>query len=421
MKTRNGSFDNFRENMNDILKNVTPTQELKQQIFAKLNQREDKFQWRKIKVATVTSLISLVLITGLIYIPPVYAQVIPAFSKIVAWVQEVTKIPVKVPDSWQPIKEYNNNQAATMPESKASENNVNYSFFIDNDSDHYDISIYSVQNPVPVSQAVFVGQKNIPFGYREVGSLGGQRITSSTPELKYRNGIPGKAEQFEIIPGVKGHKADGGTGIWWKQGNWLLEFTGGSHSLETLKELAQVWESIPPTITTSGHIQIAEGNMYSIWITWDKGGVRYNMFIRGDCDGKALADLLNGFGKSDTGTPTSKNIVSRIEKSTTIPVLLTQSWTPFAQYNKNAGDYVYKDEVTFADGNSSYDGKYYYFEVERSKGEYSINAYHAKYPIAFNDKETDLQKNGPKFEERFAGSFSAIKLQQGTIAPAWTI
>lgn len=421
MKANNETLNNFHENMDDILKNIMPTQESKQRVFDRLNQKENKFQWRKLKIATITSLACLVLIASLMYIQPVYAQVMPTFSKIVAWVQEITKIPVKVPDQWQPIKDYNNNQAAITPVSKTPENSVNYCFFIDNDSDQYNLSIYSVQNPVPVSQAVFAGQKGIPFGYREFGSLDGQRITSSTPNLKYHYDIPKNAEQFELIPGVKGYKADEGMSVWWKQGNWLLEFTGSNHSLDTLKELASAWKSIPSTVATAGHVEIIEGNMSTINVKWDNNGVRYDMYMRGDFDGKVQAELLNNFGNSDYSTPTAKNIISRIEKTTKIPVWIPQSWVPFAEYNKNAGDNVYKDEGNSSAGNGLYSGKYYYFEVEGAEEGYSINAYHAKYPVAFNDKEADLQKNGPKFEGRFAGSFSTVKPQQGTIAPVWTI
>jgi hypothetical protein len=138
--------------------------------------------------------------------------------------------------------------------------------------------------------------------------------------------------------------------------------------------------------------------MYNTEAEWDKNGVRYNMSIHGDCNGKTIADLLNSFGNIDPILPTAKNIVSGIEKTTKIPVYLPGSWTPFDEYDKSAKDYVYKDEGNSAGDNGLYNGKYYYFEVERSEEGYSINAYYAKYPVAFNDKEADLQKNGPNNE-----------------------
>lgn len=418
MKDSDGVLNDFHENMEDILKNITPAQEIKQRVFARLKQSEDSFRWRKLKPVVATSLAGIVLAAVLIQMPPVYAQVMPIWSKAVTWIQEVAKIPVRLPGEWQPLKDDEDNRVSMPPVSKTEENTVNYSFFINNDSESYDIGIYSVESPVPVSQAVFMGQKSIPLGYREYGSIGGQKITGSTPGLKYNYDIPDNAEQFDLVSGVKGYKAGGGTQVWWKQGNWLLEFSGSTTSMKTLEELASAWRSMPQGVGEIGHVEIVEGNMYNIEASWDKADMRYNLFIRGGCDGKLLVDIISSLGSSDPKTPVAENLVSRIEQTTKIPVLVPQAWEPFAEYDKKAGAYVYD---AGGEPSGSYDGKYYYFEAERSAGGYSINAYHAEYPVAFNDKEADLQKNGPKFAERFAGAFSAEKLQKGTAFPTWPI
>jgi len=403
------------------LKEITFRQGLKQRVLDSIGNIKLTSRCHGIKLSLSASFVAVVFVISLVQIPSVYAQAMPAFSNVIAWIKEVTQLTVKTPGAWPPIKEYDSGQEAVATETKTQENAVNYSFFTDSGSDRYYISIYTVDAPVPVSRSVFFGQKDIPFGYREYGYISGQRITGDMIPVRYHYDIPEDAEQFVLIPEVKGYRTDQGAGVWWKQGNWLMEFNGSSNSMDKLKELASEWKDIPLPAAENGHVEIVEGNMYNTWITWDKDEIRYSCYIRGTFEGKAIKDIMNSFEYGSTqSTPVNRNIASRLQKTAGIPAAIPHIWEPFAEYDRNAGDYIQKEEGSIS-GNDYNGSKYYYFEAERSPEGYRAEAYHAEYPVAFNDKEADLQKNGPKFPERFAGSFSAEKLQEGMTFPEWTL
>lgn len=393
---------------------------------------------RRNKIFAAVTLACFVLIIGLGQVLIVHTKEMTIAPKFTGWVQQVTKIPVLLPSAWQPIKEIDKYMEnikdipTPLPTSDDNKNDdpksdlLKYSFFVDRTPDSYGISIYSVINPVPVSQSVFYEPKNTPFGYRQLESVSAEKITQETPPFKYEYDTPNDATKFILAPGVTAFKDSIGAALWWQQGDWIFECSGGvPSSLNGLKELASAWTNSP--MPGKGHILFVNGNMSHVWVTWDYNGIRYKYSNNGGDAGAWLIKLLHSFTDSKNlaaSLPNMSNIINGIQQVThNIPVRLPLGIEAFAEYNRkafNAKAVIPEDTANGTNGNVHKQGQYY-FEVSRTEDGYGITAYTAKNPVAINDAEADLRENGPKFSEREVGSFGAYKIKDEKLVPKWSV
>lgn len=408
-----------------LLQNLELRNELEQKVLDRIH-LDKKFSWKsKLTVCTTVAVSFIILSIGIFNIPVVHAQISPVISKISKWIQEVTNIPVSIPSSWEPFSRSNENEEnldndiinANIAEQR--ENSYNYSFFVDYTKDGYSINVYYLSNPISINKAILLNQKDSPIGYQFIGSLEGEKIASDTINLLYSTAKPNNPEEFTLNPGVKAYKDKEGANIWWEQKGWIFEYLGHSNSLSKLQEFALLWEKSSININT-GHLKIVEGNKSMVWVTWVQDNVRYSFNIILGNDWSDIIRCLNSF-KSTREISSSAfliSLTSKVKEEDDLPIRVPLSWDPISEFdsispiNYETG-YEEKEDLSY----SKMDDKNYYFEAERSEDGYRIDVYYAKYAVPFNDRKADMEKNGPLFPDRRAGSISASRIENSETLP----
>jgi hypothetical protein len=286
MKDSEEQLEHLREDMDNLLNQLKSRPELKRRVLDKIHLAQPRTYWRKLIILTTTMLGFLILLGGTLQIPSVKAQILPTISTVVAWIQQVTHIPVQLPSSWQT----NSNNLQDDTTKKVS----NYYFEAFRTPDGYSINIYQIAVPVPFNDEAALLAKNGPLSESQrVGSMSGSKITDQMPSLEIT--IPSDAELFELIPGVTAYKRYQGTNIIWRQGNWGFEYIGPSgvpgspNPIDNLRGFAAIWPNAFSPLADIGYIKITEKTTI---ITWDQEGIRYTLEIRGN-NYKQAAQILD--------------------------------------------------------------------------------------------------------------------------------
>lgn len=286
MKPVEEQLKHFREDMDNLLNDLKTYPELKRRVLDKIYQ--PRMRLRKLSLSIVTVFVFFILIGSALQIPSVKAQVLPALSTVVGWIEQVTKIPVRLPSSWQP--------APSIIKESPTKAISNYYFQARRTPDGYSINVYDVAVPVPFNDEAAVLEKNGPLSEsQQVGFISGSKLADNLPALQIK--IPSDSQPFELIPGVTAYERYQGTNILWKQGNWGFEYIGSSGvpespgSIDDLKGFAAIWPNSLFPLADTGYVKIVEGNRRMVFITWDQDGVRYTLQTTGDS--KQVAQLLD--------------------------------------------------------------------------------------------------------------------------------
>jgi len=303
MSPDNEIFDTFRRDADNLLKELLPSQELKQSVLNKIHKEQRMLDKNRLKIFTASSAACMLVIIGLLQSPTVYAQVSPAFSKITSWIQEVTHIPVKIPVLWKSAAEEGKGAlpgAANGDEKAPVVNNDDrrYVYFeVTRSNDAYSITAYKVKVPIAINDKAALLEKNGPVSQADVlGSIEGEKITDKTNENDTAFIAPADKNEFEIIPKVAAFKDITGCTVWWEQGSWQFNYTGPSSGIENhLKRLAAEWSKISSsTAALKGQISMVEGNKFHAFITWEQNGIRYTYSVP-NSNWSDVIEVINSF------------------------------------------------------------------------------------------------------------------------------
>lgn len=289
MKNIDERLNNFREDMNILMENVKPSENLKRKVKNKAFMKDTVSRGHKKSFSLVASFLCIALTISIFQVPVVRAQALSTLSDLITWVRETTNLPIYLPNSWQPIKQ---NTA-----DEDTDTTQNYYFELSGDERFYNINVYKVKVPVKFNDKNDLLEKNGPISESDfVGTISGEKITSSTPDLS--NNIPKDAESFEFIPGVTAYKKYQETALWWEYKEWNFEFNGSSISLDVLKELAATWAKADVQGSKTGKVIITGGNKLTFDFMWDKQGYRYT-YITTSMDFNGIINILNSFSMAE--------------------------------------------------------------------------------------------------------------------------
>lgn len=205
-----------------------------------------------------------------------------------AWLTINTDIPVYLPAAWQPVIQ---GLAQVGTDAKYP-----YFYFeLSGDADSYGINVYRSENAVKLNdQNDYIKQNGRPVSEADfIGSIGAEAITDTND-----NGlscvIPADAKSFELIPGLTAYEKGGGTSVCWKEKDWYFDFNGSSAGIDTLRELAKAWKNADVQVALTGKVKVVEGNWFTFYYDWDKGGYRYE-FVTHSTDFNDTIKILISF------------------------------------------------------------------------------------------------------------------------------
>lgn len=288
MRSNEERFEGFRKDTDSVLEQLLPSQELKQSVLHRIHKKNQISIFYRIKITAAVTAACLVVSIGLLQNPIVYAQVSPTLSKLTAWIQEVTHIPVKIPFPLESPAEENDDRR--------------YIYFeVNSSKDDYHITAYRVRVPIEINDKSALLEKNGPVSQADVlGSISGEKITDNLNETYTAFIAPADKNEFEIIPDVRAFKDTSGCTVWWEQGNWQFNYTGPSYGVENhLKRLATEWSDISSsTSALKGQISMVEGNKFHAFITWEQNSIRYTYSVP-DSNWSDVAEVINSFSESE--------------------------------------------------------------------------------------------------------------------------
>lgn len=325
MSANDEVFNTLQKDIDCILNDLCPSQQLKQNVIHKIHKQQKPFR-RQVKMLTMATRVAacIVVIIGVLQIPIVSAQAASVFMKLTFWVQDVTHIRVQIPDAWNAATEgikdifpdtiyqnepsINNDLALELEAKNANidvdaviiNKNKQYVYFqVSRTNDAYFIAAYRVKVPITVNDKASLLERNGPVSQADVmGSISGERITDKTKTTQAIFSVPSDYQEFEIISNVKAYKDNSSCNVLWEQNNWKFSYTGASYGINSqLKSLATAWSNIHPSVASlHGSISMVEGNKFHALIRWEQDGIQYTYSLPNN-NWEEIAEVLNSFTK----------------------------------------------------------------------------------------------------------------------------
>lgn len=202
-------------------------------------------------------------------------------TALMKWLQRTTKIPIYLPDRWEPIKRHKQK----------------YYLEAAGDMNSYGFDVYRTKKYVKFNDKKNLLDINGPVSEADfVGSINAQKDNHKKISLKVKKG----AQCFALLPKITAYKTEDGCTVWWEEKGWNFSFVGANDN-QMLKSLAGEWLNSDIRVSKTGEVKIIEGNRVTLYYSWKKDGYRYE-FVSHDTDFNNTVRILNSFKMVDAGS-----------------------------------------------------------------------------------------------------------------------